>query len=129
VSEAVRSTPRPDQAKAKQDTREQAKPGIPFKLRSKYQRVFPVPELSAASILPTHDPKPMVAYPCRQHLPRNVISSPSSKKPRRSRFGSATGFDPALVNSSMLLSSAGLGPEIVPVPMRSPGCRLQPLMV
>ena len=63
----------------------------------------------------------MLAKPARLHLPRKVISSPSSRKPRFSPFASITGLDPAVVNSSMLESSAGLGPEMVPVPMRSPG--------
>jgi hypothetical protein len=57
------------------------------------------------------------------HFPRNVISSPSCRNTRRSPFGSTTGCVPPAVNSSMLLGSAGLGPEMVPVPIKSPGCR------
>ena len=71
----------------------------------------------AGSILPMHDPKPLETWPRRLQRRRKVISSPSCRKPRFSPVASVTGLVPALVNYSMLLSSAGVGPEIVPVPM------------
>lgn len=83
----------------------------------------------AAAIKPTQDPKPIDAKPSRSQRPRKITSSPWRKKDQLSPFGSAIGRAPAFVSSSILPSSSVVGPEIVPVPSRSPACKLQPLTV
>ena len=69
----------------------------------------------------------------RQRRPdwRGHAGSPSlsSRKRRSSPVESLTGFSPPFAASSRLPQPASPGPERVPVPIRSPGRRLQPLQV
>src|SRR5881296_1827220 len=68
------------------------------------------------STRPAASPKPIVAWPSRAQRARSITSSPSSMKVRASPPGSSSG-EP---------TESGAGPEMVPEPTRSPGCRLQP---
>jgi len=68
-----------------------------------------------------------VTFPRATALKPDLVSV--DKKPRRSPFGSMIGRFPAKVNSIKLLSSASVGPEIVPLPIRSPARKLHPFTV
>src|SRR5205807_1644333 len=48
---------------------------------------------------------------------------------RVSLLGSFKGFAPRQVNSNMQPRDSSVGPLIVPLASKSPGCRLQPLIV
>ena len=61
------------------------------------------------------------------HQARSVTSSPSSRKLRVSPFGSCIGCLPPWLISSSEPSPPALSVDKVPVPIRSPGWRLQPL--
>ena len=75
---------------------------------------------------PRHSPNPMVAKPSRRANARMITSSPSSRNRRVSPDASVIGLRPPCVSSSRLPRPSSLGAEIVPVPNRSPGARLQP---
>src|SRR5258706_13504289 len=83
----------------------------------------------AGNAVPTHSPKPMRAAPGLPHQPRITTASPSSRKVRFSPFGSVNAFLPFRLSSSIEPACSGLGPDCVPLPNMSPGCRLQPLTV
>src|SRR6266513_1378297 len=80
----------------------------------------------AGSTRPAASPKPIVAWPSRAQRPRSITSSPSSMKVRASPLGSPSDALPPRVSSSSEPTESGVGPERVPEPSRSPGCRLQP---
>src|SRR3546814_1328542 len=77
---------------------------------------------------PMQGPNPIDTKPPRSHRPKNAISSPSSINSRVSPFGSVIGSLPTVESSKKLARSALVGPDIVPVPMRSPGTSRQPVM-
>ena len=58
--------------------------------------------------------------------PVMVRASPSSSHFRVSPFGKVSGFAPRQVNSSMQPRESSVGPLMVPLASKSPGCRLQP---
>ena len=58
-----------------------------------------------------------------------ITSSPSARNPRVSPVGSVSGSAPRRVSSSSDPYESFAGPEIVPLASRSPGRRLQPLLV
>src|SRR5438270_10802691 len=80
----------------------------------------------AGSTRPAASPKPIVAWPSRAQRARSITSSPSSMKVRASPLGSSSEAFPPWVSSSSEPTESGVGPERVPEPTRSPGCRLQP---
>lgn len=78
---------------------------------------------------PRHSPKPIDTKLSRRHRARNTISSPSRRNVRCSPFGSRSGSLPPRTISSSDPQLVWSGPDNVPVPMRSPGRRLQPPLV
>ena len=70
----------------------------------------------------------MRANPSRSHTPRSVTSSPSSRYRRVSPVGSVSGSLPRRVSSSRHPRDSRSRPDTVPLPSRSPGRRLQPLL-
>ncbi len=84
---------------------------------------------SAGSTVPQHSPKPTRAAPGFSHQPRITTASPSSRNTRCSPPGNCHGV---LAASGQLNQCPGLierGARQVPLPSKSPGCRLQPLTV
>src|SRR5690606_28405103 len=81
----------------------------------------------AGAIVPAQSPKPMRRQPGRSQCPRRITVSPSSRKLRCSPSASCNGCLPPTDSSSIEPPWPGAGPDCVPEPRRSPGCRLQPL--
>src|ERR1700688_1606996 len=100
-----------------------------------YQRTHDEPSIDqpgtggAANTWPLQSPKPIRAKPGFSQKPRRMIASPSSTKLRPSPVASDTGAVPLQASSIIAPASPPVGPEIVPLPSTSPGCRLQPLIV
>src|SRR5207237_3662960 len=82
-----------------------------------------------ATTRPTHSPKPMRTAPSPSHQALSVISSPSSRKLRFSPLGSSIGALPPWLISRSEPRPVLASVDRVPVPMRSPGWRLQPLLL
>ena len=83
---------------------------------------------SAGSTVPQHSPKPTRAAPGFRTSRESPPASPSSRNTRCSPPGSWR----VLAASGQLNQCPGLierGPDKVPLPSKSPGCRLQPLTV
>ena len=76
-----------------------------------------------------HSPNPMRRTPLASHDARMITSSPSAMNLRCSPVGSDNGSPPRLVISRIDPSEPSSGPEIVPVPIKSPGRILHPLEV
>src|SRR4051794_20745011 len=78
---------------------------------------------------PTHSPKPIRRLLSLSHQAFSVTSSPSSRKLRVSPLGSSSCCLPPSLISRSEPSPPALSVDKVPVPIRSPGCRLQPLLL
>src|SRR5262249_5591388 len=83
---------------------------------------------SAGNIVALTLPNP-TRYPLPWHQPVIVTRSPSCKNDLVCPPASATGFVPRHDNSSILPNESAAGPLIVPDANRSPGRKLQPLIV
>src|SRR6185312_13798662 len=86
-------------------------------------------QFSSATIIARHSPKPIRTLPSRSQYPRIITSSPSSRNCRSSPVGRANGSAPRRVISSRHPRSSFPCPDTVPLAMRSPGRRSQPLLV
>lgn len=82
----------------------------------------------AATIVPRHSPRPMRVQPSRSHQPLKITSSPSSRNARVSPVGSVIGCVPRHASSSRHPRDSRVGPDTVPLAIRSPARRLQPLL-
>src|SRR6187200_2561218 len=102
---------------------------LPTPLRTWHLALSTALSHPAATIVPRHSPRPILAQPSRSHQPRKITSSPSSRKDRVSPVGSVIGCVPRQASSRRLPRDSRVGPETVPVAMRSPERRLQPLLV
>ena len=80
----------------------------------------------AASTRPRQAPKPIGTAPGALQRALSVSSSPSSRKLRSSPLASVSGAFPPWLISSSEPSPLDSATDSVPVPMRSPGIRLQP---
>ncbi len=80
-----------------------------------------------ATMVPAASPKPMRREAC-WHQPRKMTVSPSSRKVRVSP-AIESGSLPPRVNSRSEPAALSSAPDCVPVPSKSPGCKLQPLTV
>ena len=78
--------------------------------------------------MPETSPNP-IREPSSPAQPRITMESPSLRNLRSSPSATVTVALPPYVCSSKLPSVPGSDPEMVPEPKRSPGCRLQPVMV
>src|SRR5690606_38967273 len=82
----------------------------------------------AGKIVPSAVPKPTL-NPSPSAYAVMITASPSCRNVLVSPPGRFIGFSPRHVNSSRLPKVSGVGPEIVPDAIRSPGRRLHPLTV
>ena len=72
-------------------------------------------------------PKPICTRFAAEANAEMLISSPSTRKVRVSPVGKVIGWVPPWVISRRLPRLSAAGPEMVPLPRRSPGRKLQPL--
>lgn len=94
-------------------------------------QTFHAPVYLQGSSFPLHSPNPMPGTPGASHLAVNTTSSPSSKYTRSilpppGPAASCTLLLPPQVASSRQPRWPSSGPDTVPEPSTSPGCRLQP---
>src|SRR5262245_36309888 len=82
----------------------------------------------ADTIVPRHSPRPIRVQPSRSHQPLKITSSPSSRNARVSPVGSVIGCVPRQASSSRHPRDSRVGPDTVPLAIRSPARRLQPLL-
>ena len=101
--------------------------GQPMEPRGVRYRV--VGRAGDGSTVAAQGPKPMRARPGRWHHARSVTVSPSCKNVRVSPPGSEMGTLPPCVSSMSEPPCPASGPDCVPLPSRSPGRRLQPLLL
>ena len=84
----------------------------------------------AGSTVPRHSPKPMRRKPSRSQQPRRITAVAVLEEGARLAVGQRDRLLAALRSArAASRPRSGVGPDSVPVPNRSPGCRLQPLTV
>jgi nicotinate-nucleotide--dimethylbenzimidazole phosphoribosyltransferase len=80
----------------------------------------------AGAMAPRHSPKPMETAPGASARARKITSSPSCNQRRLSPLGRVMG--PVRPSSARHAAAESSGPETVPLPSKSPGSILQPLV-